>query len=118
MTTPPPGSAAPTSAEAVAAHLKKESGDTATRDQLEPYVRAANVLVRRHRVPRIIDGAAVWPDDVTLGATMLAARLWRRRNSPEGVATFGADGALYVSRTDPDIAQLLQLGQYAPPVVG
>jgi hypothetical protein len=58
------------------------------------------------------------PAAQALGAAMLAARLWRRRNSPEGVATFTADGAVYVQRNDPDVAMLLGIGSYAPPVVG
>jgi hypothetical protein len=49
---------------------------------------------------------------------MLAARLYRRRNSPEGVATFTADGAVYVQRNDPDVGMLLGIGSWAPPVVG
>jgi hypothetical protein len=53
-----------------------------------------------------------------LGAKLLGARLYRRRNSPEGVATFAAEGAVYVQRNDPDIAMTLGIGQYAPPVVG
>lgn len=62
------------------------------------------------------DGA--WRDRVVLGATMLGARLFRRRNTASGVETFAGDGAVYVSRNDPDIAQLLQLGAYAKPAVG
>jgi hypothetical protein len=34
------------------------------------------------------------------------------------VAAFTAEGAVYVQRNDPDVAMLLQLGVYAPPVVG
>jgi hypothetical protein len=40
------------------------------------------------------------------------------QQSPEGVATFTADGAVYVQRNDPDVAMLLGIGAYAPPVVG
>lgn len=61
----------------------------------------------------------VWSDKVKLGATMLAARLVRRRNSPQGVAAFTEQGgAAYVSRTDPDVAQMLRIGAYAAPQVG
>lgn len=53
------------------------------------------------------------------GATMLAARLYRRRNSPAGITAFGTDGgAVYVQRQDPDVALLLGLGAYARPRVG
>ena len=48
---------------------------------------------------------------------MLAARLFRRRNSPGGVEAF-TDGAVYVARTDPDVAALLSIGPYKPPQVG
>lgn len=51
------------------------------------------------------------------GATMLAARLYRRRNSPGGVEAY-TDAAVYVARTDPDVALLLKLGPNKPPQVG
>jgi hypothetical protein len=59
-----------------------------------------------------------WQADTVAGANLLAVRLYSRRNSPAGVAVFGAEGAAYVSRNDPDVAQLLQLGSYTPPRVG
>lgn len=52
------------------------------------------------------------------GAVMLAARLYRRRNSPDGVQTNGQEGTVYVMRTDPDVAMLLELGPYKRPKVG
>ena len=47
------------------------------------------------------------------GATMLAARVYRRRNSPNGVEGYGSDlqGAVYTRATDPDVAQMLELGR-------
>lgn len=50
-----------------------------------------------------------WPSRYALGARMLAARLWKRRNSPEGVAAFTGEGVIYVRRTDPDVAEQLRL---------
>ena len=38
---------------------------------------------------------------------MLAARLYRRRNSPNGLETITADGVAYVARYDSDIAAML-----------
>lgn len=61
---------------------------------------------------------AAWPGQVTAGAVMLAARLHRRMNTPGGVESAGAFGVAYVRRNDPDVAQLLELGEYAPPAVG
>lgn len=62
--------------------------------------------------------AGAWSPRVVLGATMLGARLFRRRNSASGVETFSGQGVVYVQRNDPDIAQMLELGDYARPAVG
>jgi len=59
-----------------------------------------------------------WPDDVRLAATMLAARLYRRRNTPSGVEAFGDYAATYVARTDPDVSRFLRIGPQAMPRVG
>ncbi|AWY04757.1 head-tail connector protein [Gordonia phage Emperor] len=83
-------------------------------DGLGDVVGAVNALVARWRPTT----TGTWPADVTTGATMLAARVWRRRNSPAGVETFGELGPLYVQRNDPDIAMLLGLGNYLAPRVG
>lgn len=45
--------------------------------------------------------------DVRLAVTMQAARLWKRRNSPEGVAGVGDLGVVTVERFDPDVDRLL-----------
>ena len=52
---------------------------------------------------------AGWTERSWLGATMLAARLIRRRNSPAGIDAFTEAGVAYVQRTDPDVASLLRL---------
>ena len=104
---PAPGS---TSAAAVAVQLSQDPTDPGTLEKLAPTVAAVNEWVDEHATSK--------PQSRALGATMLAARLYRRRNSPEGVATFTADGALYVQRNDPDIGWLLGIGNNAPPVVG
>jgi hypothetical protein len=110
VTTPPPMPAPPTSAAVVAVQLSMDPADPGVLERLEPTVAAVNVLV-----PRMASTPAAAQ---ALGAAMLAARLYRRRNSPEGVATFTAEGAVYVQRNDPDIGMLLGIGAYAPPVVG
>jgi hypothetical protein len=46
------------------------------------------------------------------------ARFYRRKDSPAGFQLQGMEGAVYVSRNDPDIAQLLGIGAFAPPRVG
>lgn len=54
------------------------------------------------------DPGASWPGSVVLGTVMLAARLYRRRNSPNGVETITADGVAYVARYDSDVARMLR----------
>lgn len=82
-------------------------------DGLAPVVTAVNALIVRW-----FGEADEWDDDIVTGATMLAARIWRRRNSPAGVESFGELGPIYVQRNDPDIAILLGLGNYTRPAVG
>jgi len=58
------------------------------------------------------------PDAETYqAAVMLAARLFRRRNSPGGIESFG-ESVTYVSRYDPEIARALRTGLWALPGVG
>jgi hypothetical protein len=47
------------------------------------------------------------PSQIELACRMLAARLYRRKDSPQGVITSADWGAVRVSRTDPDIHALL-----------
>lgn len=114
---PTPG---PATVPAVRGHLGQDADDTRDAERIQRIVDAVNAQVRRWPVAQVALGAADWSDaaDVVEGAVMLAARLYRRKNSPAGVETFGAEGAVYVQRNDPDIAQLLQLGTWAGPVVG
>lgn len=65
-------------------------------------------------------GAAIedWPESWRLGTIMLIARFDRRRNSPAGVDSVTELGPVYVSRRDPDVAQLLEIGTWSKPVVG
>lgn len=114
--------------------LKSELGYTsvdAARDaRLAVRVNAVNLWVRQLAIasdsltfgtpayPTAPGPPPQWPDYVTLGGTMLAARLWRRKDSPSGVEAFTDQGAVYVSRNDPDVAQLLGIGTFTPPVVG
>lgn len=50
---------------------------------------------------------AEWTPNVRLACLMHAARLYKRKNSPEGVAGFGEFGTVRVSRFDPDVEDLL-----------
>lgn len=98
--------------------------DTTDDTILNRIVVGVNRKVRRWPVaayasqPDTDPAGRTWPDDIVQGATMLAARLYRRRNSPAGFEAFGGDGAVYVQRNDPDIAQMLEIGSWLPPAVG
>lgn len=106
----------PTSPAAVAA---LPTVDAAADDQeLVLVVTAVNGYVRGLPVSDSALGEEVWPPRIALGAQMLAARVWRRRKTPGGVEVFGDDQFAYVRRTDPDIAMLLDLGDYAKPSAG
>jgi hypothetical protein len=111
--------AAVTTAAAVKARLGIEDDDDDV--DLDVIVAAVDGFVRGLPVAQTVAAEVApesWPAVLTLGATMLAARLLRRKNSPEGVAVFGADGPVYVQRNDPDVAMLLALGDWSRPSVG
>lgn len=95
--------------------------DDSDNARLATIVPAVNAVVRGLPVSSLADAdpaPATWPEQIVQGSTMLAARLLRRHNSPDGVAAFGDQGPVYVQRNDPDIAMLLQLGDWAMPAVG
>lgn len=100
--------------------LKDQLGLTDDEDDafLDRVVLAVNRKIRRWPVSRYAEGLEAWPADIVEGGMMLCVRLYRRRNSPSGVESFGAEGALYVQRNDPDIGMLLELGAHAGPQVG
>lgn len=92
-------------------------------ERLTQVIDAVNDVVRGLPIAQPLpdlgaDPPGAWSGRVVEGATLLAARLFRRRNSPAGVEAMGTDGAVYVMRSDPDIAMLLQLGPWRPPVIG
>ena len=81
----------------------------------------AGITAWVERLPVVADDVAAgdpWPPEVHLGATMVAARYYRRRLSPAGVDQVTDAGAVYVARADPDTARLLGLDRLARPRVG
>lgn len=114
--------ALPVAGPAVLEHVKRLVGikpdDTTDDDRLARIVAAANSFVRDLPIAARSDGLEAWQARVVEGADMLAARLWRRKDSPAGVAALGDFGPVYVQRNDPDVAMLLELGQHSRPAVG
>lgn len=124
VTTTEPPAPLPPGGPATVAGVKGAQGITDVRDdsRLAALVGAVNALVRTWPCSEPARGLEDWqaPEvaNVVEGATMLAGRLFRRKNSPAGVEAFGADGAVYVQRNDPDVAMLLGLGAWQGPAVG
>lgn len=111
----PQPSAEPTSREAIKDHLSitDSSDDTF----IDDVAAATNAYVRGLRVADIdVEVTDPWPPTISFGATMLGARWVSRRNSPDGIQAMTDQGAAYVARSDPDIAQLLKLGPYSSPI--
>ena len=65
-----------------------------------------------------LDKEGDWADTTHLAATMLTARLYRRRNSPNGIESVTELGTSYVSRYDSDIARLLRIDAFRRPQIG
>ncbi|MEV3995809.1 phage gp6-like head-tail connector protein [Streptomyces halstedii] len=61
-------------------------------------------------------GWPVVPDDIAQAALIQAARLWRRKDSPEGVTGSAEWGVVRLSRRDPDVWNLIE--QYVLPGFG
>lgn len=117
--------AGPATEAGVRHQLHIDGVDTLDDAGLELAINGVNDTVVDFRITKdfvkTIDPTApdnVWRPRIVQGATLLAARVFRRRNSPEGVAAMGADGAVYIQRNDPDVALLLKLGAHAGPAIG
>lgn len=102
--------AAPITLQSVADHLGTSRPDA----NLRSVIDAAVTMVEGWKGKPIDE----WPESWRLGTIMLISRFDRRRNSPSGVDTITEMGPVYVSRRDPDVAQLLELGSWQKPVVG
>jgi hypothetical protein len=82
----------------------------AVNEDLEPEVEsclAAAVDWVTHRSIDFGTGTLAIPDGVFRATIMLAARLFKRRESTDGVAGFGEFGAVRVTAVDPDVENLL-----------
>lgn len=109
----------PTTDAAVRELAKTRAGEETARSVR--VTAAVNGFVRTLPSAQVADGMADWthPDvqHVVEGATMLGARLMRRKNSIDGAQATGVVVAGEAT-ADADIAMLLGLGDYAPPMVG
>lgn len=93
--------------------------DTADDDLIEACCAAVEPQVQRAR-PEFWSAAGppYVPDaEVYQAAVMLAAKVYRRRNSPGGLEAF-SESVMYVSRFDPEVQRALHQGAWAMPGVG
>ena len=76
---------------------------------LERVVDAVEAMATRPAVDggRYSFPAGELPADAELGLIMQAARLWKRKGSPEGITGNADIGVIYVSRFDADIEDLV-----------
>lgn len=103
----------PANSDAVRTHLGLGAGEDV--DALKRACDGANAFLRRYKTEPA-EGEE-WRADYALGTVMLAAQLYRRRNTPGGVEQFGETG-VYVRAIDADVERLLRIGRYSPPGVG
>jgi hypothetical protein len=117
-----------------AAGLVVEVGDGTTWVTVTGYDLAPdNALVKGRAVEGLIRPLGCWstsprvrvtalwgwpavPDNIAQATLLLANRRFMRRNSPEGVAGWADQGAIRVSRFDPDIEDLV--ADYVLPGIG
>lgn len=66
----------------------------------------------------LITGGVFTPDaDVVMAGVLATARLYARKGSPAGLATY-AEFATAILSYDPDVERYLGIGRYAAPEVG
>ena len=101
--------------------LSIPDANTSENARIDAIVAAVNAKVLGWPVALVADDADDWTgadvQHLVLGANMLAARIHRRRNNPDGVASLGSD-VVGVALGDPEIAFLLQIDNNTTPMVG
>lgn len=108
----------PTTRAIVVATYKIKNPTAEDLSRIDNIVDAVCAYVRGLPVADKARGLNVWPANIVEGSTMLAGRIWRRKDSPGGTYTVGGDVPIFVHRQDPDVALLLGLGTYAKPSAG
>jgi hypothetical protein len=110
-----------------------EVGDGTTWTAVTDYLTdPENAIVRGRAIEALIRDCGRWstrrvrvtadwgwpaiPDSIVEATLLLANRRFMRRDSPEGVSGWATDGAIRVSRFDPDIEDLV--GPYVKPGFG
>ena len=85
------------------------AGDTV----VEPVIDAVETKLAERYIDYLDEGGALKPD-VRVALLMQVSRLLARRQTPNGIAQFGTELAMRVSRWDPDIDDMLGDYKRAP----
>lgn len=102
-----------------AAAVKAELGLSAPAEEPKLVAAVAATIAFVARYHESPPEGTDWNADYTLGATKLAAGLYRNANSPGVSETFGMGSDTAFRRaTDVQIEQLLRIGRFSPPMVG
>lgn len=99
----------------VLGHLGIDDPESAAGVDAERARLAAAAHVERARPDLFLAGVFTADAAVRYGAALLAARLYARKQSPAGLASYGEFGPAAVLRLDPDIERLVGIGRYAKP---
>ncbi|UVJ37981.1 hypothetical protein [Arthrobacter sp. CJ23] len=92
-------------------------GITQNLDSLELIVPAVNYYV--DALPQIDRNVAGWESTTKFAAVLLAARWYKRRNSPGATIDGAMDGGqIRITKYDSDIARLLHIDGFEQPQVG
>jgi hypothetical protein len=105
----------PTTVDRLKIHLGITPARPVDDEALADAVAAANDLVvtlRPDLPPVDPDLQEDWPPRADEAATLQAARLYGRRGSVQGIASFQDVGVSLLPRIDPDVRLLLELGEY------
>lgn len=96
----------------VAEWCRQASADYCWRQRRDAFTRTGELVGVE------LPGTIVTTADVVMAGMIGAARLYARRSTPAGLASFGEFGASEVMRLDPDVARLLGVGRHAEPACG
>lgn len=111
-------------AQAIASWLgMKDATEASNAMHLQAVVEAVTDMVDSlPDAPRLSptegQGRGAWAPRTVQAAIMLGARLYRRRNSANGIEAIVDGGASYVARWDSDVSRMLRIDGYTRPAVG
>lgn len=105
----------PATVEALRTYLGLDPASTHDAEAMASAVAASNDLVATLRPD--LTSEEPWPARAEQAALVEAARLYGRRGSVQGIASFADVGVSMLPRLDPEVRSLLELGEYQRNVI-